>query len=376
MSKIDISTLPLVRVYDGETAEGRQCYVAVGEPYIFYDEKGFEYCRFERDALFIKSVHENLCTLKVRDSHIYFEAACSSTDLSALLALDERVTSKRPRTLATLIVVLFVSVGGLYVVSPYIADMLANRIPISWEERLASSFLEEIEAYRCEDESLLQTMFLALQDYEDVKYTKEPWLVHSPIVNAFALPGGQIVVTSAFLNFTEEPLELLGVMAHEIEHVERRHISRQLVRDTILTSIWTIAIGDYSGAMVLDPATLNHVVNLSYSRAFEEEADAGTKRRFHDLGYDTGPVANLFERLDDSDGDAPDILSTHPASEKRSAYFASIGGQKPEIIPQSLWERRDDLCGRHTPRWLMIPEWAKDRREDLEKLFDAGILDE
>jgi hypothetical protein len=82
--------------------------------------------------------------------------------------------------------------------------------------------------------------------------------------NAFALPGGTVVVTDQLLELSPDDAALAGVLAHEIGHVEHRHLMRQLISGTVVGVVATLLAGDTSSVMVALPAVL---ADLSYSRA-------------------------------------------------------------------------------------------------------------
>jgi Zn-dependent protease with chaperone function len=139
--------------------------------------------------------------------------------------------------------------------------------------------------------------------------------------NAFALPGGTVVVTDQLVELAPEDPALAGVLAHEIGHIERRHVMRQIISGTVIGAVATLIAGDTSGLMVGLPATL---ANLSYSRQMEREADRYAVDLLKQKGIPIGAFADLLQRLQSSHraGAAPDwarYLETHPDTEDRIA---------------------------------------------------------
>ena len=139
--------------------------------------------------------------------------------------------------------------------------------------------------------------------------------------NAFALPGGTVVVTDQLIELAPDDASLQGVLAHEIGHVENRHLMRRLVSGTVVGAVVTLIAGDVSGVMVALPAAL---VNLSYSRDMEREADAYAVRLLKRKGIPVEPLADLLQRLQTAhgSGDASGwahYLQTHPDTEDRIA---------------------------------------------------------
>ncbi len=138
--------------------------------------------------------------------------------------------------------------------------------------------------------------------------------------NAFALPDGTIVLTDELVELagTDDDL-ILGVLAHEIGHVDHEHSLRQLYRAAGVTALILLIGGDIgSGAQdVLVQGTA--VLALSYSRNAEREADRYSVELMHEAGRDPAAIARFFEILRDRLGDKGDndMLSTHPATPER-----------------------------------------------------------
>lgn len=151
----------------------------------------------------------------------------------------------------------------------------------------------------------------------------------SPIgPNALALPDGTIVVTDALVELLKdgEPA-LMGVMGHELGHVEGRHGMRQLVQASILGGAGALVFGDFSYLFATAPALLGQ---LSYSRKLELEADDAASRLLLANGQSPQVMAMFFERLAgkgaagakaDDDPALGIALTTHPADEERIRRF-------------------------------------------------------
>lgn len=137
--------------------------------------------------------------------------------------------------------------------------------------------------------------------------------------NAFALPGGTVVVTDELLTRFENPDVVAGVLGHEIAHVSQRHSLRQLYRAGSIWLLVTLIIGDPGPFLEEVVGEGNALLSLSYSRAHEAEADRIGIETARAAGYDPAALAIFFDRLrqDRGAGDGPGWLSTHPAHEAR-----------------------------------------------------------
>ena len=172
-------------------------------------------------------------------------------------------------------------------------------------------------------------------------------IVDSPVVNALALPGGQVVVFSRLIAEAASPDELAGVLAHEFAHVDRRHPVKALVRQ-MGVSIFARSIGgDMGGAA--DLALL-----LRGSREAEFEADSVAIPMLRRARISPEPLAAFFERQQraGATGNVRQMLagvgrfaSTHPADADRAALFraAALAGSEP-AMPVVDWQSIRAIC--------------------------------
>ena len=148
--------------------------------------------------------------------------------------------------------------------------------------------------------------------------------------NAFALPGGLIVVTDEMLQMLEGRDDvLIGVLGHELGHVRRRHGMRLLVQATLIGTAASLAWGDVSSVLAAAPALLGQ---NAYSRDFEREADEDAITLLRASGISPVVMVELFERLEAS-RPAPDAdtqrggfdlgiaLASHPLDTERMRRF-------------------------------------------------------
>jgi len=216
--------------------------------------------------------------------------------------------------------------GGLYWLAPRLARFAALRIPLEQERALGAELEFVLSFDRCENEpaeSTLRTLVAKLAGEHGVHY--EVRIVRMPMPNAFALPGGVILVTDGLLRDAESADELAGVLAHEVEHIEQRHVLAGALRDVLLTALWSVTFGDYSGLLVVDPSTAYRIANLEFTREDEATADRGAVTRLHRLGASHLGLASFFERLSAAQGEeGPAWLSTHPNTRERIRTLRSV----------------------------------------------------
>jgi len=139
--------------------------------------------------------------------------------------------------------------------------------------------------------------------------------------NAFALPDGTIVMTDELVEMAKDDEMLLGVLAHEMGHVDFEHSLRQLYRAAGVTTLVMLIGGDIGSGtedVLVQGAAL---ISLAYSREAEAQADRYSVELMHRAGHDPAAIARFFELIRDRFGDVStrDFLSTHPATPERIA---------------------------------------------------------
>jgi predicted Zn-dependent protease len=148
-------------------------------------------------------------------------------------------------------------------------------------------------------------------------YRYQFFVADDPSVNAFAMPGGYIVVHTGLIAKANSAEEVAGVLAHEIEHVEQRHSLRGLIQAAGLSAIGVLITGDLSGGSA---AWLTHLIGLEFSREHETASDTAGVKRLIAAQIDPRGMASFFELLAKEQAALPDalsMLSTHPASSER-----------------------------------------------------------
>jgi predicted Zn-dependent protease len=168
--------------------------------------------------------------------------------------------------------------------------------------------------------------------------------VRDPLLNAFALPGGNIGVHSALLLAAQNESELASVLSHEIGHVAQRHIARMLgkqkqdalipLASMVLAALAARSSPDASMAMMMGGQGLALQRQLNFSRDAEREADRVGVQIMRDAGFDVSNMISFFSRMQSATraySDAtPSFLLTHPLTTERIADIESrIRGLPP-----------------------------------------------
>lgn len=139
-------------------------------------------------------------------------------------------------------------------------------------------------------------------------------------INAFALPGGQVFITTALYGRLQTEGQLAGVLGHEVGHVVARHSAQQLAKEQLtqgVTGAVITASGSQSTAQLAQMVA--QMVNLKYGRDDELQADNLGVRFMCEAGYDPQAMIQVMEILKSaSNGQSqPEFFSTHPNPDNR-----------------------------------------------------------
>ena len=175
-------------------------------------------------------------------------------------------------------------------------------------------------------------------------------VVDANLVNAFALPGGLVVLTDGLLQAAETPEEVAGVLAHELGHVAYAHPTQAIFRTTAVSLLISAVIGDFTGG-VLIAGVAEWALNSAYTRDAEREADRFSIARMNAAGIDGRGLLRFFERLrkEESKGSESSLyrmISTHPPTPERMAYIRANATGTGEAMPARAWADVKSTCRR------------------------------
>jgi predicted Zn-dependent protease len=243
------------------------------------------------------------------------------------------VRSRRQRNHATglaLVAALVLAVLGLFALKDPLVRLVASQVPASAEVKLGDIAFGQVQTgyVMLRDEELerdLQTLVAPLlESLPETEYPFRFHLVEDPTLNAFALPGGHVVLHSGLVLEAESPEEVLGVLAHEIAHVTRRHSLNQLISSAGLFVIVQAVLGDLSGVAALAADGGLRLLTLDFSRDQERDADATGFDYLVAADIDPRGMITTFVRLEETveemgaqTPEGLEFLRTHPTSEDR-----------------------------------------------------------
>jgi predicted Zn-dependent protease len=155
----------------------------------------------------------------------------------------------------------------------------------------------------------------------DTPWPFEFYVLNDPeTINAFALPGGQVFITTALLNRLDSDSEVAGVLAHEVVHVLARHSAQQIAKGELtngLIGAVSVASGDASAAQTA--ALIGQLINMRYGREDETQSDTLGVCLLIDSDYDPNAMLEVMRVLAEASSGAeqPEFFSTHPNPQNR-----------------------------------------------------------
>lgn len=236
---------------------------------------------------------------------------------------------------------------------PMLSNTLAHMVPQSMERTIGRQGMEQLERLflvpstlpQAEQEAVRARFAGMLQRaYPDGGLPQWQLSFHASKAlgaNAFALPGGIIVMTDELVvMLRDQPDAISGVLAHELGHVVHRHGLDLLVRASLVSAMAGVVLGDASGFLATVPVSL---VTQAYSREAEREADEYAALTLDRAGIQPAVMVAFFDRISrqgsSREGDAgkdgqageppgssrssglPIAISSHPDVEERVQFF-------------------------------------------------------
>jgi beta-barrel assembly-enhancing protease len=228
--------------------------------------------------------------------------------------------------------------------------LLAPVIPESWERQLARPVEALLEANKhvctgADGQQALDRLAERLRQAGGIKRRVRLIVLDDPLVNAFTLPGGRVVVMRGLIDEADDGPELAGVIAHEFGHVAHYDPTAMMIRQFGISLLETsIGLGDSSS---VGAGLSRDLLTRSYGRDAETAADAAAIDTLTKANLRADGLSRFFERLEARESDGAHgggWLSTHPPTDQRRARVArGAEGQEPFTAPE--WDAIRRMCG-------------------------------
>jgi predicted Zn-dependent protease len=239
---------------------------------------------------------------------------------------------------------LVVAIAALYLWGvPWLGRVAVAATPLSVDAAIGESVLQTLEGDLLRPTSLppeLRQRVLGEFERAVAQLPKGSVPAHRVLFrnsrigpNAFALPGGTIVITDALVTLVDSDAAVItGVLAHELGHVSHRHGMRLLVQAGVIGVLSSVVLGDFSTLLAGAPVVLGQA---SYSRDAEREADGYSVMVLKAAGLSPAVMVGFFEKVAAKRGpqkqgeaastgpsfDLGIAIASHPADEERIRFF-------------------------------------------------------
>ncbi len=348
---------------DGRTAERHTVSCAVGNRALaIVDKTGtvldrwpLDEIRFAGDTTHFRRVGaEARLTLLTDDDGAWLIEHCPN--------LRKGDRADRPwRTWAVATAFAVLSVIGIFTfLIPSFAGAVVGLVPHSFEQRLGAQSRDQIlgvlerfgdgstpRVCRVPDaQAVLNRRANQIATVLDSPFPVTVTVVRLPITNAFALPGGQVVILSGLLDDAQSGDEVIGVLAHEIAHVVRRDALTVSLQQTGTALLVSLLIGDVFGGAVLSGAA-STILESGYSREAEAASDAMAVSALNQLGLTARPLAAFLQRLTADAGLAeaiPDFMQSHPDGDARADEIIAASTGSGRAMTSIEWRTVQRMC--------------------------------
>lgn len=285
------------------------------------------------------------------------------------------IREMNPIVLGTLSIVIVAVIGFFYFKG---LELVTNLIPVSMDKSLGESVQMKMDAQfqECNTKATERFFSEALKKIapKGSPHQFKVSVIGSTIPNAFALSNGKIYFFSGLLNDAKSQEEVIGVLAHEVAHIEKRHHMRNLVKAGGTSLAISLVVGPGLGNMeFLETFTElgSTILVLKFSRDFETEADVTSIEYLRNQNLSPSGLLTFFQRMQElekeiaeseknpSDANAKDdqvitksltdFLSTHPATDERMKTLATLieSGKKgtiKKVVSDKTWKEVQSVC--------------------------------
>ena len=220
------------------------------------------------------------------------------------------------------------AVAGSMLMGMMVRSLVA-RVPAEWEQQLGDGAMADLKGQETfvEDARLQTNLVRAVAPLMGVVPTNalgfKFYIMQSPEPNAFALPGGHVVVTTSLLELADRPEQVAGVVAHELAHVIRKHALRKILSSAGPYLLCRVFLGGNSGLMGVLAGSSQLLVCQTFSQEYELEADDVGWQLLLAAHIDPRGLTEMLKKFKAEQermklvGRVPQAFSSHPATTKR-----------------------------------------------------------
>jgi Zn-dependent protease with chaperone function len=348
--------------FDGVSSRRRQVVLTLGDALEIAEEGGtpvrWAYAdirRADSPAGILRLASKSappLARLEIRDAVLAADVTVRCTHLDEHQTTGRGVAKIVGWSVAAAISIVCVVLFGV----PLAADRLAPLVPKPIERRIGDASEVQVKTIfrggTCNDpagQAAFSKLVNRLRDaagLDDDSMTAG--VLSTPVPNAFALPGGKVFLLKGLLDKAENPDEVAGILAHELGHLKHHDNMRGLIYNGGTSFLIGLLFGDVTGSSAVIFASRS-VVEASYSREAETNADTFAIDIMHALGRSPKPAAELMFRITGKEGGSgfANILASHPLTEDRLARMTKEDrpASGPPLLTDTEWQALKEICG-------------------------------
>lgn len=345
------------RVYDGRTAAPSQAELRV-ENGVLVVAGADEVWRWPLD-----DVRDEVAGDLVRLAGPQPVDARVLTSLADWRALTQAVAPDRARRararelkLAATLTAVGLSLGALIFFGvPAASGPLARATPMSFERQIGDNLADQVRVTLrpCRGDprgaAVLSGLGRRLARRTNGGLEVRVEAVQAPFVNAIALPGGTVMITDDLLRTAGSPDELAAVIAHEIAHVERRHVMKAVWRNFGAGLVLDTLVGGGSGAGQQAVLLAGSLSDLRFTREAEAEADARGMALLQAAGLSSEGMAEFYAKLanpgsTEAARNAVELLNTHPDTLRRVVRARAAARPGESALTKAEWSAVQAAC--------------------------------
>jgi len=231
----------------------------------------------------------------------------------------------------------------------------ANRVSMETEKNIGESVLKSLKPevnFLSQGEAVKVVREIGQQLTAGSRYQYQWYVSKDPAVNAFAIPGGIIVVNSGLLKRADSPNELAAVLAHEVQHVEQRHALKNMMNSAAVATAVLVVLGDANAVVMM----LAHQVSTQYfNREVESDADLKGVQLLQSKNIDATGMVSFFKKMDAGIGDNKD--GAKDQSTEKPSEVAGWFSSHPDTL--SRIQAIEEYVAKHPCGTCMTLTWDK-----------------